>query len=81
MTPHGVRVKSVSREAAISRLRTYVSRFERRYECPSAVMLEAVQHGLHKETAEVTRWLSNYQALKALEERSGHMGGAHTRNI
>jgi hypothetical protein len=65
----------------IERLEVFVSRFERRYECPSEVALAAVRAGQMKETAEVARWLSAYRDLLRLREvhASGTEPGSLTK--
>jgi ribosomal protein S21 len=68
-------VRSESVEDTLKRLRTYVSRFERRYECRSQVMAEAVSSKQVRETAEIGRWLTTYHVLKDLERRSGRTRG------
>lgn len=68
---NGVRIHTASKQETIDRMKVYIRRFERRYECPSQHMLEAVEHGLVKETAEISKWLSNYRVLKSLEKPVG----------
>lgn len=65
-------------EMTIERLRTYVRRMERRYECPSDVMSLSVLHGHMKETAEVSKWLSCYRTLRELMELAGPETGITT---
>lgn len=66
---------------AESRLRAQVRRYERRYECPSATMAEAVRHGLVKETAEISKWLSALRVLESLQRRpaNGRTTGTRTK--
>jgi hypothetical protein len=60
-------IREEPKEQAIGRLRTYVQRHERRYECQSEKMIKAVSKGRVKETAEIGKWLTKYRVLKALE--------------
>ena len=63
-----LRTKRVPLDAEIARLETFVSRMERRYECTTARMQEDIRLGQARETAEVGRWLANYQALGQLKD-------------
>jgi hypothetical protein len=58
-------------EITIGRLETYVARMEHRYECESSSVAEAVGDGTIRETAEISRWLTNYWTLKHLREAAG----------
>lgn len=53
-------------EDEIARLATYVRRMEARYEYSSEAADAAIRDGHLKETAEVSRWLSSFRALKTL---------------
>ncbi len=68
---------------AISRLETFVSRMERRYECTSAKMAEDVKSGQARETAEVGRWLADYHVLTHLRAGVAHgrAAGSVTKSI
>jgi hypothetical protein len=66
--PINFRVRHVAVEDEIKRLERYVQRMERRYECPSDVAMQAVKWGRMKETADVCRWLIDYQALVRLRK-------------
>jgi len=66
--------------AMIGRLETFISRMERRYECTSQAMLDDVRAGRARETAEVSRWLGEYQALVSLRAH-GREAGSATNNI
>ena len=59
-------------DATVSRLRTFIARMERRYECSSEVMAAEVASGKARDTAEVARWLSDYQTLQSLLARVDH---------
>lgn len=74
-----VRVCEATREETIERLSQFVRRMERRYECSSDFAVDAVRNGYMKETAEVSRWLTSYQALRRLQEASGQGIGTSTR--
>lgn len=56
------------------RLETFVARMERRYECPTSVMIEAVAAGRMKETAEVSRWLISFRTLRHLQAHGSETG-------
>lgn len=64
----------------VQRLAVYVARMERRYECSSAFAELAVASGNLKETAEISRWLTNYRVLTRLSAGSGVGAetGSHT---
>ena len=61
-------IREYSLDEMIGRLETYVSRMERRYECPSAKMATLVRDGRIHATAEVGRWLADYRVLVELKE-------------
>ena len=48
-----------------------VQRRERRYECSSEEILEAVRSGRAEETWEICKWLIDYDYLKALRKSAG----------
>ncbi len=73
-----VRVRRESVEDTISRLETYVRRFERRYECTSEAMLSAVVNKFQRETAEIGQWMMSYQALADLRTASSSETGTTT---
>jgi hypothetical protein len=77
----GVRVRRESVDEAVTRLRTHLERYEARYECRSDFMVQAIECGHMKETAEIGRWLSSYQALQALLETQagGRTTGTRTK--
>lgn len=61
---------------AVRRLRAMMDEYEVRYERTAEQMLEDLQAGRFPETADVSRWLTNYQALRLLEGRqNGHTTG------
>lgn len=72
------RKTSESAEQAIERLSTLIHRFERRYECSSEAMLTATKTGQAKETAEIAKWLTSYQALRNLQAH-GRTTGTRTK--
>ena len=74
-----ITVRRESVDDTLARLRVYVRRFERRYECPSDEMLAKVKSRQTKETAEISRWLSAYRELTTLEKQFGHMTGSRTK--
>ena len=65
----------------IRKLEVYVARMERRYECKSADMLRAMKRGEVRETAEVGRWLIEYQTLIQLRRQCGATTGSPTNSI
>ena len=65
-------------EETIDRLDAFVARMERRYECNSDCMREAVAHGKSKETAEVARWLIASRTLQRLRAVVGRERGIAT---
>lgn len=77
-----MQIRQEARAETIRRLRTYCGRFERRYERSSEEVLLDVARGVTKETAEISRWLTNYQMLKRLETVSPGPGtGIHTTRV
>lgn len=62
------RVRRESVDTTIARLKTFIDRMERRYECSSEVMAVEVASGKARDTAEVARWLSDYRLLLSLTE-------------
>lgn len=71
-----------SLDETVRRLKTYILRFERRYETPSAAMVKDVQSHKAKETAEIARWMNAYAQLLDLESRrGGRTTGTHTKII
>ena len=65
--------KSVDR--TLDDLRREVLAYERRYQCGSREMLEALRDGKVKETREVTEWMNAFHNLVWLAERSGRTIG------
>ena len=68
----GLRVRREDVDTTIARLRTFIDRMERRYECSSEVMAAEVASGKSRDTAEVARWLSDYRLLQSLTEADDH---------
>ena len=77
------RVVSRTVDQEIQRLETYVGRMEARYERDSAEAAAALASGSLKETAEVARWIGNYNVLMSLREApaGGSETGFPTRSI
>ena len=71
-----VRIRSVSTDDGISDLRKTVTGKEMKYGRTSEGMRQRVADGEQHDTPEIATWLSDYRALKMLEERSGHTHGA-----
>lgn len=80
VTATDVRVRREPVRDTIRRLETLVKRYERRYECSSRGMANAIKNGLARETAEISTWLTNYRVLTNLKRRppNGHMTGTRT---
>ena len=58
-----LRVRRIDLAKELARLETYVGRMERRYEYGSDEMLERLQSGVQKCTAEISQWMFNYRNL------------------
>ena len=58
-----LRVRRVDPAVKRARLETYVRRMERRYEYGSDEMLERLQTGVQKCTAEISQWMFRYRSL------------------
>ena len=69
MVVEKTKVRRESVDETVDRLQTYIRRFERRYECRSGAMVQAVKRGRVRETAEISRWLSKYEVLTNLKGR------------
>ena len=69
------RVRRESVDATITRLKTFIDRMERRYECSSEVMAAEVASGKARDTAEVARWLNDYRTLQYLTRKDGTTAG------
>jgi hypothetical protein len=67
-------------EDTIRRLETFVARMERRYECSSDCMSDAIAQGKARETAEVARWLIASRTLQRLRAAVGREIGTATSN-
>ena len=83
MTAQSAQVRTVREpvSATIRRLETIVARMERRYECESAAMLRATRCGQVRETAEIGKWLIDFQTLNQLRRQCGVTTGTPTSNI
>ena len=62
-------------DETLDSLRREVLSYERRYQCGSREMLEALRDGKVKETREVTEWMNAFHNLVWLAERSGRTIG------
>jgi hypothetical protein len=58
-----MRIVEMPRTEAIALYTTFCERMERRYECKSERIAEAVRGGSIRETAEVRKWLFNHVIL------------------
>ena len=65
-----LRVRRVDAAEKRARLETYVRRMERRYEYSSDEMLERLQSGVQKCTAEISQWMFRYRSL--VRRRDGY---------
>ena len=78
-TAHRITVRPavpVSRMKAQRRRR--IRRYELRYEISTAQMLEEVQAGQMRETAEILRWMFDYRVLERLEAKTRTGGNGST---
>lgn len=82
MTAPSASVRTVREPVSetIRRLEVFVARMEHRYECKSADMLRAMKRGEVRETAEVGRWLIEYQTLIQLRGQCGATTGSPTNS-
>lgn len=71
-----IRIVQVTLEGEISKYSARVRRRERRYECSSEEMLEAVRSGRAKETWDICEWLIDYRCLKDLLKGAGREAGS-----
>ena len=62
----------------LKELRNDVLAYERRYQCGSREMLEALRDEKVRETAEVAQWMHSFHNLVWLAERSGRTIGIPT---
>ena len=76
--PAGARPRRISHEDGVREFSAIVRRMERRYECSSGEMLEAVRNGKTKETWDICQWLVAYDHLKALRRSAGPAAGSPT---
>ena len=60
-------VQPPTKEEMLRKAAAYVRRMERRYECSSAEMMEAVRDGRAKQTAQICDWALAYRDLKRLQ--------------
>lgn len=74
-----LRVRRESVNDTAGRLRTFIGRMERRYECSSELMASMVAAGHARETAEIARWLSDYRTLQRLTEDAAREDSTATR--
>ncbi len=72
------RTRRIPHEDGIREFSAVVRRMERRYECSSGEMLEAVRSGKTKETWDICQWLVAYDHLKALQSSAGLAAGSPT---
>lgn len=63
-----IRIRETSVEREVERLEVFVSRMERRYECTSAQMARDLAEGRARDTAEVAKWMADFQALDRLRQ-------------
>ena len=75
-----LRVKQRRVERSIEALEEYVRRFECRYALSSSDMAREVARGRH-ESPEIARWLTRYQTLQFLRDRTGRTNGTSTTTI
>ena len=75
--PHTGQTPVITRgvDETLADLRKEVFSYERRYQCGSREMLEALRDGKVKETWEVAKWMNAFHNLVWLAERSGRTIG------
>lgn len=66
----GIPVRNISRAEMMAELQKEISKYERRYEMPSARMAALIEWGEMQETAEVLKWCFAYRALQSLNDRT-----------
>ena len=70
------RTMDVTVEELVRRASAGVRRMERRYECSSEEILEAVRGGRAEETWDICKWLTDYRDLKSFREGAGRETGS-----
>ena len=71
-----IRVVQITAEEWFRKASAHVQRMERRYECSSEEILEAVRSERAEETLEICDWLIAYRDLKMLRESAGLKAGS-----
>ena len=71
-------IREVTIEEHIEELRPVVAEYERRYECSSRDMAEAVASGKVYDTRDISTWISHYRYLTRLIEISANTNGVLT---
>ena len=71
-----IRVVRITPEEWFREASAHVQRMERRYECSSEEILEAVRSERAEETLEICDWLIAYRDLKMLRESAGREAGS-----
>lgn len=71
-----LRIVHVTLEEELRKFSARVQRMERRYECSSEEMLEAVRSERAEETWEICDWLIDYRYLKRLRKGAGPETGS-----
>ncbi len=67
-------VRTISAPVAMRRLSRRIRTCERRYEIPSAKMVEDVSCGKMLETVEVIKWMHAYHVLQLLKQKTHTTG-------
>ncbi len=74
-TAHLKPLKMIPASRFIGQMRRRIRCYEQRYEIPTAQMLEEVEAGQMRETAEILKWMFAYRVLERLEPETP-MGGS-----
>ncbi len=78
VTTKSAHVRQEDIATSVRRLEAGIARYERRYECSSAEIILAIRDGRAKETADISRWLTNFRTLLDLRAIRGGTTGSRT---
>ena len=73
-TKHAISSREADGRKVMAALRARITRFERRYEVSSEEMLNMIESGQMRDTAEVLKWAQDFHALR-LYQQATHTGG------
>ena len=77
-TAHLKPLKMIPASRFIGQMRRRIRLYERRYEIPTAQMLDEVEAGQMRETAEILKWMFAYRVLERLEPENPTGGSGST---